>query len=71
MRSIAAGLNIILKPTLRMRTKPTPNPIAQEEITKIQHTTAQKPEPPTSGIQRLKDMSREVERANLMNIEVF
>lgn len=65
MRNIVSKLNSILKPALRMKTKPLPNPMTQEEILRIQHTCGLKHEPLLipSELERFKDLSREIERA--------
>ncbi|MEM3538832.1 MAG: helicase-related protein, partial [Nitrososphaerales archaeon] len=65
MRSIASKLNSILKPVLRMKIKPALNPMTQEEILRIQLVSGLKREPllVTSELEKFKDLSREIERA--------
>ncbi|MEM3531128.1 MAG: helicase-related protein, partial [Nitrososphaerales archaeon] len=65
MRIIASKLNSILKPVLRTKMKPALNPMTQEEISRIQLVSGLKHEPLliTSELERFKDLSREVERA--------
>ncbi len=64
MRSIATKLNSILKPVLRLRPKPPANPISHEELARIERTTPVRYERPlTKEAERLKDLSREVARA--------
>ncbi len=65
MRNIASKLNSILKPVLRIRMKPKENPMTQEEILQIQRISGLKREPLLipSELERFKDLSREVERA--------
>jgi len=66
MRNIASKLNSILKPILR--TKPIANPMTQEEILRIQRISGLKHEPLLipSELERFKDLSREVSRAERM-----
>ncbi|MEM3437637.1 MAG: hypothetical protein QXP55_03765, partial [Nitrososphaerales archaeon] len=57
--------NSILKPVLRMKIKPALNPMTQEEILRIQLVSGLKREPllVTSELEKFKDLSREIERA--------
>ncbi|MGB9622405.1 MAG: helicase-related protein, partial [Candidatus Bathyarchaeia archaeon] len=68
MRNIASKLNSILKPILRTRMKPITNPMTQEEILQIQRISGLKHEPLLipSELERFKDLSREVSRAERM-----
>ena len=65
MKSIAERLNTILKPVLRIRPRPAPEPMLPEELSQIHARAGQKPEPLVlqAEKERLADMSRQVSRA--------
>lgn len=58
MKDIASKLNSLLKPIIRTRPKPKPNPITREEIAKIKRTIQ-----PLKEIEKLREYSRQVEKA--------
>ncbi len=67
MKSITQKLNTVLRPVLRLRSRPAPVPLSPEDIAEIYARTALKPEPSTAAQQtekeRLSEMSRQVSRA--------
>ena len=65
MKDIAQRLNTVLKPVLRTRPRPAPEPMLPEELSQVHARAGQKPEPAVlqAEKERLADMSRQVSRA--------
>jgi Fanconi anemia group M protein len=68
MKGITQKLNTILKPVLRLRSRPAPAPLSPDDLTEIYARTTLKPEltiiaTPQTEKERLSEMRRQVSRA--------